>query len=213
MNAGRFDFGAASDGDADRNMVLGKRFFVNPVSVRVLPLLLVVLTRHHARSQSDSIAIIAAHAAQLPAYKQLRALARSMPTSAALDRVAKALNVELYEVPTGWKFFGNIMDHYEAHGAPLGVLCGEESFGTGSSHIREKDGLWAVVRLRVRFVVRPKRNASFSVQMAWLSIMALYNKDASAPLVSLESIVQTHWRQYGRNYFSRYASHLSSRMS
>jgi phosphoglucomutase len=164
MRAGAFDFGAACDGDADRNMVLGKRFFVNPC---------------------DSVAIIAAHARQLPFYaSQLRAVARSMPTSEALDRVARDIGVEIYEVPTGWKYFGNIMDHYEHHGAPNGVICGEESFGTGSSHVREKDGLWAV--------------------LAWLSIVALHNPDAAAPLVSVESIVTAHWRKYGRNFFARY---------
>jgi phosphoglucomutase len=146
MRAGAFDFGAACDGDADRNMVLGKRFFVNPC---------------------DSVAIIAAHARRLPFYaSQLRAVARSMPTSEALDRVARDIGVEMYEVPTGWKYFGNIMDHHERHGAPNGVICGEESFGTGSSHVREKDGVWAV--------------------LAWLSIVALHNPDAAAPLVSVE---------------------------
>jgi len=107
-----------------------------------------------------------------------------MPTSAALDRVAAALKVQLFEVPTGWKYSGNIMDAFEAQGAPLGVLCGEESFGTGSSHIREKDGLWAV--------------------LAWLSIVALHNADANKPLVSVEEIVHAHWKQFGRNVFSRY---------
>jgi phosphoglucomutase len=164
MRAGAFDFGAACDGDADRNMVLGKRFFVNPC---------------------DSVAIIAAHARRLPFYaSQLRAVARSMPTSGALDHVARDLGVELYEVPTGWKYFGNIMDHHERNGAPNGVICGEESFGTGSSHVREKDGVWAV--------------------LAWLSIVALHNTDAAAPLVSVEHIVTAHWQKYGRNFFSRY---------
>jgi len=163
MKAGAFDFGAASDGDADRNMVLGKNFFVNP---------------------SDSVAVIVAHASRLPAYNQLKAVARSMPTSAALDRVAKELKLEVFEVPTGWKYFGNIMDAFEKQGVPLGVICGEESFGTGSSHIREKDGLWSVT--------------------AWLSIVAMYNTDTSKPLVSVESIVHAHWQKYGRNVFSRY---------
>ena len=113
------DFGAASDGDGDRNMILGKHFFVTP---------------------SDSLAILAANAHLVPGYKQgLAGIARSMPTSAAADRVAAALGIPCYETPTGWKFFGNLMD------AGKVTLCGEESFGTGSDHVREKDGLWAVL--------------------------------------------------------------------
>ena len=130
--------GAAADGDADRNMILGRGFFVTP---------------------SDSLAVIAAHAHLLPWFARaggLKALARSMPTSGAVDRVAEALGVPLFETPTGWKFFGNLMDSHELGGATLSpLLCGEESFGTGSSHIREKDGLWAL--------------------LCWLSILAHHN--------------------------------------
>ena len=125
MAEGHHQFGAAFDGDGDRNMILGSSFFVSP---------------------SDSVAIIAEYAQQCIPYfsKGLSAVARSMPTSGALDRVAEAKGITLYEVPTGWKFFGNIMDHYEKAATP-GVVCGEESFGTGSDHIREKDGIWAVL--------------------------------------------------------------------
>jgi phosphoglucomutase len=145
------DFGAASDGDGDRNMILGKRFFVTP---------------------SDSLALLAANAGSAPAYKQgLAGVARSMPTSAAVDRVAKALNIPCYETPTGWKFFGNLMD------AGKVTLCGEESFGTGSNHVREKDGLWAV--------------------LFWLNIVAARKQ-------SVETIVREHWAKFGRNFYSRY---------
>ncbi len=145
------DFGAASDGDGDRNMILGKRFFVTP---------------------SDSLALLAANATLARGYKQgLAGVARSMPTSAAVDRVAKALDIPCYETPTGWKFFGNLMD------AGKVTLCGEESFGTGSNHVREKDGLWAV--------------------LFWLNILAVRKQ-------SVESIVREHWEKYGRNFYSRY---------
>ncbi len=145
------DFGAASDGDGDRNMILGKRFFVTP---------------------SDSLALLAANATLVSGYKQgLAGVARSMPTSAAVDRVAQALNIPCYETPTGWKFFGNLMD------AGKVTLCGEESFGTGSNHVREKDGLWAV--------------------LFWLNIVAMRKQ-------SVESIVREHWAKYGRNFYSRY---------
>jgi phosphoglucomutase len=145
------DFGAASDGDGDRNMILGRRFFVTP---------------------SDSLALLAANATLVPGYKQgLAGIARSMPTSAAADRVAQALNIPCYETPTGWKFFGNLMD------AGKVTLCGEESFGTGSSHVREKDGLWAV--------------------LFWLNILAVRGQ-------SVETIVREHWAKYGRNVYSRY---------
>ena len=145
------DFGAASDGDGDRNMILGKHFFVTP---------------------SDSLAIIAANAKLIPAYQQgLAGVARSMPTSGAVDRVAKKLNIPCYETPTGWKFFGNLMD------ADKVTLCGEESFGTGSNHVREKDGLWAV--------------------LCWLNIIA-------AKKQSVEKIVMAHWAEYGRNVYSRH---------
>jgi len=153
-----YEFGAASDGDGDRNMILGRAFFVNP---------------------SDSVAIIAANATAIPYFKGgLKGLARSMPTSGALDLVAKELGVEFFEVPTGWKFFGNLMD------AGRLSICGEESFGTGSDHIREKDGIWAV--------------------LAWLSLVAARNTDSSKPFVKVEHIAQEHWAKYGRNYFSRY---------
>ena len=145
------DFGAASDGDGDRNMILGKHFFVTP---------------------SDSLAIIAANAQLIPAYKLgLAGVARSMPTSGAVDRVAAKLNIACYETPTGWKFFGNLMD------ADKVTLCGEESFGTGSNHVREKDGLWAV--------------------LCWLNIIA-------AKKLSVEKIVMAHWAEYGRNVYSRH---------
>ncbi|CAN1842544.1 Phosphoglucomutase, chloroplastic [Linum perenne] len=155
------DFGAASDGDGDRNMILGKGFFVTP---------------------SDSVAIIAANAQEaIPYFKSgPKGLARSMPTSGALDRVAEKLNLQFFEVPTGWKFFGNLMD------AEKLSICGEESFGTGSDHIREKDGIWAV--------------------LAWLSIIAHKNKDKKPgeKLVSVADVVKEHWATYGRNFFSRY---------
>ncbi|KAG8062331.1 hypothetical protein GUJ93_ZPchr0003g16546 [Zizania palustris] len=155
------EFGAAADGDADRNMILGKRFFVTP---------------------SDSVAIIAANAVQSIPYfaSGLKGVARSMPTSAALDVVAKNLNLKFFEVPTGWKFFGNLMD------AGMCSICGEESFGTGSDHIREKDGIWAV--------------------LAWLSILAFKNKDnlGGDKLVTVEDIVHQHWGTYGRHYYTRY---------
>jgi phosphoglucomutase len=145
------DFGAASDGDGDRNMILGKHFFVTP---------------------SDSLALLAANATLAPAYKKgLAGIARSMPTSAAADRVASALNIPCFETPTGWKFFGNLMD------AGKVTLCGEESFGTGSDHVREKDGLWAV--------------------LFWLNILASRKQ-------SVEAIVREHWAKYGRNFYSRY---------
>ncbi len=145
------DFGAASDGDGDRNMVLGNGFFVTP---------------------SDSLAIIAANADCAPGYQGgIAGIARSMPTSAAADRVAEAMGLECFETPTGWKFFGNLMD------AGKVTLCGEESFGTGSSHVREKDGLWAV--------------------LFWLNILAV-RKD------SVANIVTEHWRKFGRNYYSRH---------
>lgn len=145
------DFSAASDGDGDRNMILGRTFFVNP---------------------SDSLALIAANASLVPAYRQgLKGIARSMPTSAACDRVAEKLGIASYETPTGWKFFGNLMD------AGKVTLCGEESFGTGSDHVREKDGLWAV--------------------LFWLNILAARRQ-------SVETIVKEHWAAYGRNFYSRH---------
>jgi phosphoglucomutase len=145
------DFGAASDGDGDRNMILGRRFFVTP---------------------SDSLAVIAANATLAPGYADgLAGIARSMPTSQAADRVADALGIDCYETPTGWKFFGSLLDAGKA------TLCGEESFGTGSSHVREKDGLWAV--------------------LFWLNILAKRREP-------VEAIVRDHWRRFGRNYYSRH---------
>ncbi|HEY9825177.1 MAG TPA: alpha-D-glucose phosphate-specific phosphoglucomutase [Stenomitos sp.] len=145
------DFGAASDGDGDRNMILGNHFFVTP---------------------SDSLAVLAANASVVPGYKSgIAGIARSMPTSEAPDRVAAKLGIDCYETPTGWKFFGNLMD------AGKVTLCGEESFGTGSNHIREKDGLWAV--------------------LFWLNILAVKQQ-------SVEQIMRSHWQTFGRNYYSRH---------
>jgi len=145
------DFGAASDGDGDRNMILGNHFFVTP---------------------SDSLAVMVANTGLVPGYAGgLTGVARSMPTSAAADRVAEALGLDCYETPTGWKFFGNLMD------AGRVTLCGEESFGTGSSHVREKDGLWAV--------------------LFWLNILAVRRQPVA-------SILNEHWRRFGRNYYSRH---------
>jgi len=145
------DFGAASDGDGDRNMIVGRRFIVTP---------------------SDSLAVLAANAQLVPGYANgLKGIARSMPTSAAADRVAAALGVASYETPTGWKFFGNLLDAGKA------TLCGEESAGTGSDHVREKDGVWAV--------------------LFWLNILAVRGE-------SVEAIVRDHWQRYGRNFYSRH---------
>ena len=145
------DFGAASDGDGDRNMILGKNFFVTP---------------------SDSLAVLAANATLVPAYAAgIAGVARSMPTSGAVDRVAAKLNIPCYETPTGWKFFGNLMD------AGKVTLCGEESFGTSSSHVREKDGLWAV--------------------LFWLNVLAKKG-------MSVEQILMAHWAEFGRNVYSRH---------
>ncbi|CDH59112.1 probable pgm2-phosphoglucomutase [Lichtheimia corymbifera JMRC:FSU:9682] len=155
----QIDFGAASDGDGDRNMVIGKNAFVSPC---------------------DSVAVIAHYACEaIPYFRKqggIRGLARSMPTSRALDLVAKKQGVECFEVPTGWKFFGNLMD------AGRCSICGEESFGTGSDHVREKDGVWAI--------------------LAWLSIVVHVNK--SKPGTSIYDILQNHYKIYGRNFFSRY---------
>ncbi|MCP8940810.1 alpha-D-glucose phosphate-specific phosphoglucomutase [Alsobacter sp. SYSU M60028] len=145
------DFGAASDGDGDRNMIVGRGLFVTP---------------------SDSLAVLAAHAHVAPGYRGgLAGVARSMPTSRAVDRVAARLGLPCYETPTGWKFFGNLLD------AGRITLCGEESAGTGSNHIREKDGLWAV--------------------LLWLDIIAALGKPA-------DRIVRDHWREYGRDYYARH---------
>ena len=139
-------------------MILGKNFFITP---------------------SDSVAMIAANAQEcIPYFKGgLKGVARSMPTSGALDRVAAKLDVPFFETPTGWKFFGNLMD------AGKCSICGEESFGTGGDHVREKDGMWAV--------------------LAWLSILAKKNEGADK-FVSVEDIAAAHWKEYGRNFFSRY---------
>lgn len=145
------DFGAASDGDGDRNLIIGKGIFVTP---------------------SDSVAMLAANAQLAPGYKDgLKGIARSMPTSGAADRVAEKLGIGIYETPTGWKFFGNLLD------ADMATICGEESAGTGSNHVREKDGLWAV--------------------LLWLNILAVRGE-------SCKQVVTEHWAAYGRNYYSRH---------
>jgi phosphoglucomutase len=145
------DFGAASDGDGDRNMIVGRSFIVTP---------------------SDSLAVLAANAHLVKGYAAgLKGVARSMPTSGAVDRVAQALGIECHETPTGWKFFGNLLD------AGLATLCGEESAGTGSDHVREKDGLWAV--------------------LFWLNILAVRGQ-------SVPDIVREHWQRFGRNVYSRH---------
>lgn len=149
----KYKFGAAFDGDGDRNMILGDRgFFVTPC---------------------DSVAVIANNTDCIPYFVEtgVKGLARSMPTSCAIDRVAAALNLEIFEVPTGWKYFGNLMD------ANRLSICGEESFGTGSDHIREKDGIWAI--------------------LAWLSILAKRK-------CTVEELLRKHWATYGRNFFTRY---------
>lgn len=151
MGADAPDFGAASDGDGDRNLIIGKGIFVTP---------------------SDSLAILAANANLAPGYSGgIAGIARSMPTSAAADRVAERLKIGMYETPTGWKFFGNLLD------AGKVTICGEESAGTGSSHVREKDGLWAV--------------------LLWLNVLASRGE-------SVQDIVRQHWASYGRNFYSRH---------
>jgi phosphoglucomutase len=146
-----FDFGAASDGDGDRNLIVGKGIYVTP---------------------SDSLAIIAANMHLTPGYKGgIKGIARSMPTSGAADRVAEKMGLKCYETPTGWKFFGNLLD------ADMATVCGEESFGTGSNHVREKDGLWAV--------------------LMWLNILAVRKQ-------SVAQIVTEHWADFGRNYYTRH---------
>ncbi|MEP7297400.1 MAG: alpha-D-glucose phosphate-specific phosphoglucomutase [Burkholderiales bacterium] len=145
------DFGAASDGDGDRNMIVGRHFIVTP---------------------SDSLAVLAANAQLVPGYANgLKGVARSMPTSAAVDRVAEKLGIRCFETPTGWKFFGNLLDAGQV------TLCGEESAGTGSDHVREKDGVWAV--------------------LFWLNILAVRRE-------SVEQILRGHWQRFGRNYYSRH---------
>jgi len=160
-------FGAAADGDADRNMILGKQFFISP---------------------SDSLAMIVANCDLIPQFKAgLKGCARSMPTSGALDLVAQKKNLPYFEVPTGWKFFGNLMDSGTSYFPDKPVytpfICGEESFGTGADHVREKDGMWAV--------------------LAWLQILAGKTEKAGK-LVTPEEVANEHWKTYGRNYYARY---------
>jgi phosphoglucomutase len=151
MGEGAPDFGAASDGDGDRNMIVGRGAYVTP---------------------SDSLAVLAANAHLAPGYAGgVKGVARSMPTSRAVDRVAEKLGIGCYETPTGWKFFGNLLD------AGRATLCGEESAGTGSDHVREKDGLWAV--------------------LLWLNILAVSGR-------SVAELMSDHWRAFGRNYYSRH---------
>lgn len=151
MAANAPDMGAASDGDGDRNLIIGRGQFVTP---------------------SDSLAIIAAQAEKIKGYKNgIFGIARSMPTSKAADQVAAKLKLKVYETPTGWKFFGNLLDANKV------TFCGEESFGTGSNHIREKDGLWAI--------------------LFWLNLLAVTGK-------SVKEITEDHWRQFGRNYYTRH---------
>jgi len=151
MAADAPDFGAASDGDGDRNMILGRGVYVTP---------------------SDSLAVLAANAHLAPGYARgLAGVARSMPTSRAVDRVAEALGIKCYETPTGWKFFGTLLDSGRA------TLCGEESAGTGSDHVREKDGLWAV--------------------LLWLNVLAATGR-------SVAELMAAHWERFGRNYYSRH---------
>jgi len=151
MGADAPDFGAASDGDGDRNLIIGRHIFVTP---------------------SDSLAMLAANAHLAPGYARgLAGIARSMPTSAAADRVADELGIPLFETPTGWKFFGNLLDAGKA------TICGEESAGTGSDHVREKDGLWAV--------------------LLWLNILAVRRQ-------TVKAIAEDHWARFGRNYYARH---------
>ncbi len=161
-------FGAAVDGDGDRNMILGRNFFVNP---------------------SDSMAILAANANAIPWFSKrggLKCAARSMSSSSAIDHVAKHLGIPLFKTPTGWKFFGNLMDAEKlGHSTSYcPIICGEESFGTGSDHIREKDGMWAV--------------------LAWLSVLVSFNPNPYEPLIGVQDIVEAHWAQFGRNYYCRF---------
>jgi len=151
MVRGALDFGAASDGDGDRNMILGRHCYVSP---------------------SDSLALLAAHARSIPGYADgLAGVARSMPTSRAVDRVAAVLGIPCYETPTGWKFFCSLLD------AGRITFCGEESFGTGSTHVREKDGLWAV--------------------LCWLNVLAVTGE-------SVRSLLEAHWQRFGRDYYTRH---------
>jgi len=160
-------FGAAADGDADRNMIMGSQFFISP---------------------SDSLAIIVANADCIPQFKKgLKGCARSMPTSGAVDLVAKKKNIPCFETPTGWKFFGNLMDsgtkYFPEKPQYTPFVCGEESFGTGADHVREKDGMWAV--------------------LAWMQILATKAQRAKK-LVTVQEVAEEHWKEYGRNYYARY---------
>lgn len=177
------DLGAACDGDGDRAMVLGKRFFVTP---------------------SDSVAVIAAHAKEsIPFFRGgLKGVARSMPTSTALDRVAESLGIDCYEVPTGWKYFGSLMD------AGKLSICGEESFGAGSDHIREKDGLWTVLAwLSILAHANLERNKTFFQKFAnkaqGLHLPGSEDRQRKQ-LVTVEMLVRAHWSQYGRNFYQRH---------
>jgi phosphoglucomutase len=160
-------FGAAADGDADRNMIVGSQFFVSP---------------------SDSLAMIVANSDLIPQFKGgLKGCARSMPTSGAVDLVAKKKGIECFEVPTGWKFFGNLMDsgtsYFPDKKTYTPFICGEESFGTGADHVREKDGMWAV--------------------LAWLQILAAKTQK-EGKLVTVQDVAEAHWKEFGRNYYARY---------
>lgn len=162
--------GAANDGDGDRNLIAGAACFVTP---------------------SDSLAMICDNWKAIPHFERAggpKGVARSMPSSAALDVVAEALDIPFFSTPTGWKFFGNLMGSKEQFGKRdyTPFLCGEESFGTGSDHIREKDGLWAM--------------------LAWISILMNANKDVTEgePLVQVKDIVESHWAKYGRHFYCRY---------
>jgi phosphoglucomutase len=160
-------FGAAADGDADRNMIVGSQFFVSP---------------------SDSLAMIVANSDLIPQFKGgLKGCARSMPTSGAVDLVAKKKGIECFEVPTGWKFFGNLMDsgtsYFPDKKTYTPFICGEESFGTGADHVREKDGMWAV--------------------LAWLQILAAKTQK-DGKLVTVQDVAEAHWKEFGRNYYARY---------
>merc|ERR1719221_2254688 len=160
-------FGAAADGDADRNMILSSQFFISP---------------------SDSLAMIVANADSIPQFKSgLKGCARSMPTSGALDIVAKKKGLECFEVPTGWKFFGNLMDsgtsYFPDKKTYTPFICGEESFGTGADHVREMDGMWAV--------------------LAWLQILAAKTQK-EGKLVTVQDVAEAHWKEFGRNYYARY---------
>jgi len=160
-------FGCAADGDADRNMIAGSQFFMSP---------------------SDSLAMIVANSDLIPQFKDgLKGCARSMPTSGAVDLVAKKKGIECFEVPTGWKFFGNLMDsgtsYFPDKKTYTPFICGEESFGTGADHVREKDGMWAV--------------------LAWLQILAAKTQK-EGKLVTVQDVAEAHWKEFGRNYYARY---------